>query len=98
MTDPEEQERLARLQEIREGMEALRIEALAERGGKTFTTEETLDFIRRHDLASDTMASWVAEGLEPDPAVPERGQPYVDGDVTIEELIDQATRRASAGP
>ncbi len=45
MTDPEEQARLARLQEIREGMEALRIEALAERGGKAFTTEETLEFI-----------------------------------------------------
>lgn len=54
MTDPQDQARLARLQEIREGMEALRIEALAERGGKTFTTEETLAFIRRHDLAGDS--------------------------------------------
>lgn len=54
MTDPEEQARLARLQEIREGMDALRIEALAERRGKTFTTEETLELIRRHDLAADS--------------------------------------------
>lgn len=54
MTDPDDQARLARLQEIREGMEALRIEALAERGGKTFTTEETLEFIRRHDDAADS--------------------------------------------
>lgn len=46
MTDPDDQARLACLQEIREGMETLRIEALAERGGKTFTTEETLEFIR----------------------------------------------------
>lgn len=97
MTEPEGQARLARLQEIREGMEELRIEALAERGGKTFTTEETLEFIRRQDLAADTMASWVAEGLEPDPAVPERVQSYVDGDVAIEGLIEQAKRRASAG-
>lgn len=58
MTDPEDQARLARLQEIREGMETLRIEALAERGGKTFTTEETLELIRRQDLVTDTMASW----------------------------------------
>lgn len=61
MTDPREQARLARLQEIREGMEALRIEALAERGGKTFTTEETLEFIRRHDDAADSPSrqTWV---------------------------------------
>ena len=97
MTSPEDQARLVRLQEIREGMEALRIEALAERGGKTFTTEETLKFIRRHDLVTDTMASWALEGLEPDPAVQKRVQSYVDGDATIEELIDQAKRRASAG-
>lgn len=58
VTDPEDQARLARLQEIREGMETLRIEALAERGGKTFTTEETLELIRRQDLVTDTMASW----------------------------------------
>ncbi|MFJ2544006.1 hypothetical protein [Microbacterium sp. NPDC087589] len=55
MTDPEDQARLARLQEIRDGMETLRIEALAERGGKTFTTEETLELIRRHDDAADTV-------------------------------------------
>lgn len=58
---PGEQARLARLQEIREGMESLRIEALAERGGRTFTTEEALEFIRRQDLAEDTTASWVLE-------------------------------------
>ncbi|CAH0179337.1 antitoxin VbhA family protein [Microbacterium foliorum] len=97
MTEPEEQARLARLQEIREGMEELRIEALAERGGKTFTTEETLEFIRRQDLAADTMASSSLAGLEPDPAVLERVQSYVEGDVAIEELIEQAKRRASAG-
>lgn len=77
-------------------MGTLRIEALAERGGTTFTTEETLEFIRRHDLAEDTTASWVLEGLEPDPAVLERVQSYVDGDMAIEELIEQAKRRASA--
>lgn len=98
MTDPEEQARLARLQEIRAGMEALRIEALAERGGKTFTTEETLEFIRRHDLVDDTVASWALEGLEPDPSLVGRVQSYVDGDMAIEELTEQATRRASAGP
>lgn len=54
MTEPEDQARLARLQRFREGMEALRIEALAERGGKTFTTEETLEFIPRHDLDADS--------------------------------------------
>ncbi|WP_144792807.1 antitoxin VbhA family protein [Microbacterium paludicola] len=97
MTDSEEHARLARLQEIREGMEALRIEALAEREGKTFTTEETLEFIRRQDLAADTMASSSLAGLEPDPAVLERVQSYVEGDVAIEELIEQAKRRASAG-
>ncbi|CAH0148414.1 hypothetical protein SRABI98_00724 [Microbacterium sp. Bi98] len=97
MTEPEEQARLARLQEIREGMEELRIKALAERGGKTFTTEETLEFIRRHDLVDDTIASSSLAGLEPDPAVLDRVQSYVDGDVAIEELIEQAKRRASAG-
>ncbi|KAA0960717.1 hypothetical protein FQ142_07435 [Microbacterium sp. ANT_H45B] len=98
MTDPEEHARLARLQEIRGSMEELRIEALAERGRKTFTTEETLEFIRRQDLAADTVASWALEGLEPDSAVLERVQSYVEGEVVIEELIEQATRRASAGP
>lgn len=97
MTDPEDQARLARLQEIREGMEALQIEALAERGGKTFTTEETLEFIRRHDLAADTMARRSPEGLEPEPAVLGSTRSYADGDATIEELIEQAKRRASAG-
>lgn len=87
MTDPADQARLARLQEIREGMEALRIEALAERGGRTFTTEETLEFIRRHDLAADTMARRAPEGLEPEPAVLGSPQSYVDADVTIDELI-----------
>ncbi|MFJ4017315.1 hypothetical protein [Microbacterium sp. NPDC090014] len=65
MTDPEDQARLARLQEIREGMEALRIEALAERGGKTFTTDETLEFIRRHDDAADTVERYALQGREP---------------------------------
>ncbi|MDX2399469.1 MULTISPECIES: hypothetical protein [Microbacterium] len=97
MTDTEEQARLARLQEIREGMESLRIEALAERGGKTFTTEETLEFIRQHDLAADTMARRAPEGLEPEPAVLGSPQSYVDADVTIDELIEQAKRRASTG-
>lgn len=94
MTNLDDQARLARLQEIREGMEELRIEALAERGGRTFTTEETLEFIRRHDLVDDTVASWALEGLEPDPAVLERVQSYVEGEVAIEELIEQAMRRA----
>jgi len=98
VTDPEEQARLARLQEIRGGMEELRIEARAERGRKTFTTEETLEFIRRQDLAADTMTSSPLAGLEPDSAVLERVQSYVEGEVAIEELIEQATRRASAGP
>ena len=54
MIDPPDQARLARLQEIRQGMEELRIEALAERRGRTFTTEGTLEFIRRDDLAADS--------------------------------------------
>lgn len=54
MTNTDDQARLARLQEIRQGMESLRIEALSERGGTTFTTDETLELIRRHDLAADT--------------------------------------------
>lgn len=70
-------------------MEALRVEAVAGRGGRTFATEETLEFIRRQDLVNDTMASCALEGLEPDPAVLERVQSYVNGNVTIEELIDQ---------
>lgn len=90
MTYPEEQARLARLQEIREGMESLRIEALAERGGRTFTTEEALEFIRRHDLAVDAMASWVLEGLEPDPAVAERVQSYVEGGSCVRRAVENA--------
>jgi hypothetical protein len=68
VTDPEDPARLARLQEIRAGIEALQIEALAERGGKTFTTEETLELIRRNHLAADTMARRSPEGQEPEPA------------------------------
>ena len=65
MTDPEDQARLARLREIREGMESLHKEALAERGGKNFTTEETLELIRRHGLAGDTAEDYALEGREP---------------------------------
>lgn len=65
MTDPEEQARLARLREIREGMESLRVEALAERGDKNFTTEETLELIRRHGLAGDTVEDYALQGREP---------------------------------
>ncbi|OSP07311.1 hypothetical protein [Microbacterium sp. LEMMJ01] len=45
MGEFKERLRLKRLQAIREGMEALHGEAIAERGGKVFTTEETLALI-----------------------------------------------------
>lgn len=51
MTDHQANPRLERLQDIRAGMEALHADALAERGGTTFTTEETIAFARRADLA-----------------------------------------------
>lgn len=46
MTDSNERTRLARLQEIRTGMEVLHADALAERGGKTFTSEESVEASR----------------------------------------------------
>lgn len=45
MTEFKERLRLKRLQELRQGMEALHGEALAERGGKVYTTQETLALI-----------------------------------------------------
>lgn len=45
MADFKERLRLKRLQEVRKGMESLHADALAERGGKVFTTEETLKLI-----------------------------------------------------
>ncbi|WP_153244314.1 hypothetical protein [Microbacterium sp. CBA3102] len=42
MIDHDQNARLARLQEVRAGMEALHADALTERDGKTFTTEETV--------------------------------------------------------
>jgi hypothetical protein len=45
MAEFKERLRLKRLQELRQGMESLHSEALAERGGKVFTTEETLALI-----------------------------------------------------
>lgn len=85
VTASEDQARLERLQEVREGMEALHTVALAERGGRTFTTEETLEFLRRVDLAAETVASRALERLESDPALLEGVQSRTDGDVTIEE-------------
>lgn len=49
MTNSEDQARLTRLQEIRDGMEGLHANALAEREGRTFTTEETLALIERRN-------------------------------------------------
>ncbi|AVL98215.1 MULTISPECIES: ribbon-helix-helix protein, CopG family [Microbacterium] len=45
MAEFKERLRLKRLQALRDGMETLHAEALAERGGKVFTTEETLALI-----------------------------------------------------
>lgn len=46
MAEFKERLRLKRLQEIRAGVETLHGEALAERGGKVYTTEETLALIQ----------------------------------------------------
>lgn len=48
MQDYKERLRKRRLHEVREGMEDLHAEALAERGGKVYTTEETLKSIEEH--------------------------------------------------
>lgn len=45
MQDYKERLRKKRLDEIRNGMEDLHASALAERGGKVYTTEETLKLI-----------------------------------------------------
>jgi len=47
VTQPDDSGRLERLQQIRSGMEALHADALAERDGKTFTTEETVALVLR---------------------------------------------------
>jgi len=49
MTDLDDAARRARLRDVRAGMEELHAVALAERGEKVFTTEETLD-----QIAGDT--------------------------------------------
>lgn len=75
MTDPEDMARLTRLQDVRASMESLHAEALAERDGRTSTTDETLALIRQHDLIIDTMGSLAIESPEPSPAVLERPGP-----------------------
>lgn len=46
MTEPSNARRMERLQQIRRDMENLHATALAERDGKTFTTDETLRLIQ----------------------------------------------------
>lgn len=78
-------------------MESLHAEALAERDGRTSTTDETLALIRQHDLIIDTMGSLAIEGPEPSPAVLERVQAHVDGHATMQKLIEKVKRGAAAG-
>jgi hypothetical protein len=47
VTQPNDSRRLERLQEVRSGMEVLHVDALAERGGRAFSTEETVTMVDR---------------------------------------------------
>lgn len=66
------------------------IEALAERDGRTFTTEETLALIPRRDLIIDTATRLAVDVLEPTPAALEQVQDQVDGCVKVQETIEKA--------
>lgn len=74
VTDPGDQARLKRLQGVRLSMELLHTEALTERSGRTFTTEETLALIRQRELIIETATSLALDVLEPSPAVLEHAQ------------------------
>lgn len=97
MTDPGDQARLKRLQDVRITMELLHVEALAERDGRTFTTEETLALIPRRDLIVDTATRLAVDVLEPSPAVLEQVHDQVGGCVTVQETIEQANHEGVPG-
>ncbi|MBE7700047.1 antitoxin VbhA family protein [Oerskovia sp. Sa1BUA8] len=48
---------------------------------------------RRRDLAIDTMASWAMEGMEPDERSLDSIRGYVDGKLTIADLLERARAR-----
>nr|WP_157797280.1 hypothetical protein [Microbacterium barkeri] len=97
VTDPSDQARLKRLQGVRLSMELLHAEALTERGGRTFTTEETLALIRRSDLIIETTTSLTLDILKPSPANLKQAQDEVDGCVTVQEAIEKAKRSITLG-
>lgn len=97
VTDPGDQARLKRLQGVRLSMELLHAEALAERDGRTFTTEETLALIRRRDLIIDTATNLALDILDPSPAVLEEVHDQVDGCVTVQETIEKVKREVAPG-
>ena len=47
------------------------------------------DHERRRARAIDTMASWAMEGLEPDEDTLGDIRAYVEGDLTLDELIEK---------
>lgn len=79
VTEPGDQARLRRLQDVRLSMASLHAEALAERDGRTFTTEETLALIRRRDLIIDSTPSLALDVLQPSPVALEHVQDHIDG-------------------
>lgn len=48
---------------------------------------------RRRALAIDTMASWAMEGLEPDERSLDAIRGYVEGNLSIEDLLERARNR-----
>lgn len=47
----------------------------------------------RRALAIDTMASWAMEGMEPDERSLDSIRGYVDGELTIADLLERARAR-----
>ncbi|MCK2022666.1 hypothetical protein KZC52_07010 [Microbacterium sp. kSW2-24] len=68
MTSRDDHARLTRLHEVRQGIESLHAQALAERAGQVYSVEETVERVRRHDLALEAMPSWGLDGEKQRPS------------------------------
>lgn len=48
---------------------------------------------QKRELTIDTMASWALEGMEPDRETVDEINAYLDGKVTLEEIIAKSKAR-----
>lgn len=48
---------------------------------------------QKRELAIDTMASWALSGMEPSRETVEDINAYIDGEMTLEEIIEKSKAR-----